>query len=92
MSLENIEPLVNEVAQKILANKEMLSYMRAYLWDGFAGHNVAIYYESQTGHTPFSNIGLTDNEYGRAWWMVRDLVYPKVKELKDQYGEFGKVP
>jgi hypothetical protein len=84
----NDQEKIKEVAEEILSNKEMLSYMRAYLWDGFAAHNIAYYYESQTGKFPFKG---SDLDYIQAWWAVRELVYPKVKELKDLHGEFGEI-
>jgi len=79
-----------EVADRINQDTQMLAGLRQYVWDGFAAHNVAEYYELKTGEKPFKN--LVGAAWERAWMEVRNLVQPKVKEIYDQYGEFGKVP
>lgn len=84
------EKKIKEVAEKINSSPEILSGLRAYIWDGFALHNVAEFYEIQTGEKPFSD--LLGFSWEKAWMEVRNLVHPKVKEIYDKYGEFGKVP
>lgn len=79
-----------EVADRINGDTQMLAGLRQYWWDGFAAHNIAEYFQLETGEKPFE--GASDNEWILLWWEVQKLVRPKMKELIDQYGEFGKVP
>lgn len=79
-----------QVAELVIANKEVMSELRKCLWDGFAAHNVAEIYEITTGHQPFE--GKISIDWIKLWWEVRHIVHPKVKELKEKYGEYGKIP
>lgn len=81
---------IEMVAARINGSPQMLAGLRQYWWDGFAAHNIAEYFQLETGEKPFE--GFADNEWIGAWWEVQKIVRPKVKEIYEKYGEFGKVP
>lgn len=87
-----LQEKINEVAQRIISSRELLSGMRSHFPQGLAPWNVADQFQGVTGIRPFDGLVTNDHEYGLAWGEVRNLIYPHVKELFDKYGEFGEVP
>lgn len=79
----------DQITNEILQNKEIMSALRAYLWDGFAAHNVADIYLKFTKKRGFDH--LNGHDWESMWGQVRDKIKGKVKELTEKHGEFGQI-
>lgn len=82
------EYTMQNVIDTILADREMLSYLRMYMWDGFAQHNIMDLYTNKYGDPTNGATGLA---LDRFWKTVRDSVYPVVRQLYDKHGEFRTI-
>jgi hypothetical protein len=81
---------MQHVINTIMVDRDMLSYLRMYLWDGFAVHNVEDLYVNKYGE-PDTVANMSNNEQFNFWMNVRDGIEPTVRNLYNLFGEFGTI-
>lgn len=81
---------MRHVIDTIIADRNMMSDLRMYVWDGFAVHNVQDLYVNKYGE-PDAVAAMTSNERFNFWMNVRDAIRPTVLNLYNVFGEFGTI-